>query len=92
MAGFKEETVEPAWIFAEDVEAAWLAGCNARDGGGAVQSVRPSKLPPIFKRRSEGKGERNGAAAGGDGGGEMNRSQHPTAAYTDQHSSVQRHK
>ena len=43
------------------------------DGGGAVQSVRPSKLPPIFKRRSEGKGERNGGAAGGDGG-EMNRS------------------
>ena len=40
-------------------------------GGGAVQSVRPLKLPPIFKRRSEGKGERNG---GGDGGGEMNRS------------------
>ena len=74
MAGFKEETVEPAWIFAEDVEAAWLAGYNdARDGGGAVQSVRPSKLPPIFKRRSEGKGERNGGA-GGDGGGEMNRS------------------
>ena len=69
---------------------------TARDdgggGGGTVQSVRPSKLPPIFKRRSEGKGERNGAAAGGDGGGEMNRSQHPTAAYTDQHSSVQRHK
>ena len=36
LAGFKEETaVEPAWIFAEDVEAALLAW---RRGGG-IQSV-----------------------------------------------------
>ncbi len=56
----------------------WLGATRraAHDGGGgAVQSVRPLKLPPIFKRRSEGKGERNGGGvAGGDGGGEMNRS------------------
>ena len=51
------------------------------DGGSAVQSVRPSKLPPIFKRRSEGKGERNGAAGGDGGGGEMNRSPTGSAAY-----------
>ena len=34
LAGFKEETVEPAWIFAEDVEAALLAW-----RGGGIQSV-----------------------------------------------------
>ena len=67
LRGFLRRTLRPL---------GWLAATRrtARDGGGgAVQSVRPSKLPPIFKRRSEGKGERNGGA-GGDGGGEMNRS------------------
>ena len=65
LRGFLRRTLRPL---------GWLGATRrtARDGG-VVQSVRPSKLPPIFKRRSEGKGERNGGA-GGDGGGEMNRS------------------
>ena len=67
---FEEETVEPAWIFAEDVEAAWLAWC----GGGVAFKAWPSKLPPIFKRRSESKGERNGGGRAAGNDGEMNRS------------------
>ena len=45
MAGFKEETVEPAWIFAEDVEAAWLAGCN--DARGARRATAAMAAAPF---------------------------------------------
>ena len=58
LRGFLRRTLRTlGWLGATRRTARYDGG-----GGGAVQSVRPSKLPPIFKRRSEGKGERNGGA------------------------------